>query len=162
VLCPCGIGETSPAIEPRLTIAPFPYRSISLPNSRQPQKTPFTFTSMSSLYSSSVTCSQLFHRPSPALLTRMSQRPKRRSVSPAASATYSELLTSSCMMSTSYPFAFRCAWPSLATSIVRDAITTYAPNSARASAIARPIPFPPPVTKATLSVRLYSYRYILL
>src|SRR5580765_9065217 len=98
----------------------------------------------------------------PALLTRMSTRPKRSTAcstmrpAPAKSATFSPFATAS-PPSASISRTTSCAGPSSAPSPASDAprslTTIFAPARASASACSRPIPRPAPVTIATLPLK---------
>src|SRR5688572_4824052 len=88
----------------------------------------------------------------PALVTRMSIRPWRFSMSAAARVTALLSETSSWIASAS-PTAFNCASPDSFVRWVRPEITTRAPAFASSSAPARPMPLPPPVIQATLPFR---------
>src|SRR5262245_19504505 len=87
----------------------------------------------------------------PALLTRMSSRPKRRTASAAVHCTPSRVLRSAEIASTLLPVSLRieetassrAAW-------FREQISTRAPSAAMTWAVARPMPLLPPVTRTVL------------
>src|SRR6185503_3908774 len=85
----------------------------------------------------------------PALVTRMSMRPWRFSMSAAVRTTAALSETSSNVPSAS-PTAFSCFSASRVVFSVLPEITTRAPALASSSAPARPMPDPPPVIQATL------------
>src|SRR5262245_60559114 len=99
----------------------------------------------------------------PALLTRMSTRPQRSTVSATIFRTASKSVTEAPLATASPPMArisstTRCAAeaepPRPLTSLPRSLTTTLAPRRARSSACWRPRPAPAPVTMATLLFRL--------
>src|SRR6185437_1082471 len=100
----------------------------------------------------------------PALLCKISSLPKRLIVSAKAASTLIRSRTSQCTKTASPPeFSARARAESAAALPLFEsisAITTLAPSSANRSAVARPMPPPPPVMNATLpanrAMRLYS------
>ncbi len=102
--------------------------------------------------SASVVSSRLRDSDSPALLTTRSTPPKARAASAIEAATAAASVTSEAtLIATSGPpisaATFAAASPS------RSATTTHAPSAARRRAIARPMPEPAPVTRATRAAR---------
>ena len=85
----------------------------------------------------------------PALLTRMSMRPKRSTVPSMIDSTPSRVFTSALMKwsRSPPPISWRACSPF---SAERPLMTTEAPSRWNASAIARPMPRVPPVMAATL------------
>src|SRR5674536_70743 len=83
----------------------------------------------------------------PALLTSTSIRPNRRFTCATITSTDSCEVTSVCMPTASPPIAIAV---SLAVDSLMSVTTTVAPSAASFSAIARPMPWPAPVTIATL------------
>ncbi len=90
-----------------------------------------------------------YFMPRPALLTRMSSFPKRRSVSPTSAAQFCASVTSAIIGATASRGASAVTRSSSWRSRAAVAIT-FAPARARPSTIERPSPRPPPVTIATL------------
>src|SRR6266496_1600345 len=87
----------------------------------------------------------------PALLTRMSMRPKRSAATSSALVSCASLVTSqSTPIASRPPFAMPSAAARTASSLTSES-ATLAPSSASACAIASPMPLAAPVTKATLS-----------
>src|SRR5712691_2842160 len=89
----------------------------------------------------------------PALLTRMSSRPKRSTVCRTMSWQDAGSATSSATKALRAPDATSPATAASDFSRLRAAMTTAAPAAARPSAMPRPIPPLPPVTIATRPVR---------
>src|SRR6266850_974163 len=89
-----------------------------------------------------------FGRLMPALFTRMSTRPWRLWIPAAAFATCALSPTSQASAS-----AFTVFSAALSVASLRPEITTLAPPFASSTAAARPMPEPPPVIQATLSLR---------
>ena len=85
----------------------------------------------------------------PALLTRMSTGPSSRSAVATIASTSEETDTSVGMATDRRPSARISSATESISERVRAATATSAPDSARVEAIARPIPRPPPVTRAT-------------
>src|ERR1700694_4411216 len=90
-----------------------------------------------------------FGRLMPALLMRMSMRPRRLRIAAAIFAT-SALSATSTAIASPLPAAFSCFSLPDSVSLLRPEITTWAPARASSIAPARPMPEPPPVTHATL------------
>src|SRR5438552_1899212 len=113
-------------------------------------KGPFTFTVINRSQSSSLMPSTVDACTAPALFTSTFSRPNRSTVPRIARSTSRERVTSHSIANP----APLCFWISLITSRsfsnLRPATATLAPSRANASAIARPIPVPPPVISATL------------
>src|ERR1700730_15153890 len=133
-----------------------PYRASTIwrCTARVNRKTLFRFTSRTASHSSSLILNTRLSRVIPALLTRMSVRPKRDVPASTVAPTCSR-------PETSHPNA--AAWPPAAsirwtTGEARSASTsttaTRAPSDASRSAVAWPIPCAAPVTTATRSVNL--------
>ena len=86
----------------------------------------------------------------PALLTRMSSRPKRVTVCSNRLITSSSFVTSDWTAITVPPPASSSVFAFSRTSARRPEITTVQPSAMNASAIPRPMPVPPPVMIAIL------------
>src|SRR4028119_2241900 len=86
----------------------------------------------------------------PALLTSMSSRPYRSTVSPTAFSTCVRLVTSTFAANASIPSPTSCRAVAAAPSLFTSVKQTRAPSRANRRAIASPIPRPAPVTIATL------------
>ena len=149
--------EEGPGVRPprlvTLMMRPPPTLRISGMERRIRRTAPHTFRSKSYSHSSSVTSSKGLARETPALLTRMSTRPK---LSRAVCTTRSALSgweTSADRGSTIPSVAVRMSMAASSSfSWPRATITTRAPSSAMRCAAALPMPSLPPVTMATLSV----------
>src|SRR5690349_6737861 len=89
----------------------------------------------------------------PALLTRMSIGPSFSITVSTSGRIACSSLMSQTSGSTSTPWDFRCAAASSSSFFLRAVIATFAPSSPRTSAICRPSPREPPVTRATLPWR---------
>src|SRR6266403_1913155 len=141
---------TSPSTEPILTIAPPPHFRNSGSSARDTRNGPFTFTVIMRSHSSSLIPSTVETCNVPALFTSTFSRPNRSTVPFTARSTSRARVTSHSIANPAPP----CFWISLITSRSfssrRPATVTLAPSRANASAIARPIPVPPPVISATL------------
>src|SRR5690606_33589925 len=85
----------------------------------------------------------------PALVTRMSMRPCRFSMSAAVAATAALSATSSSVAS-ALPAFFNSASALSLVGALRPEMTAWAPARASSSAPASPMPLPPPVIQATL------------
>ena len=85
----------------------------------------------------------------PTLLTTMSSRPNAALASPANAAVSSGWARSATTMCARCPVASICAATPCNSDSVREEISTSAPTSANATAIAAPSPRPAPVTMAT-------------
>ena len=85
----------------------------------------------------------------PTLLTTMSSLPNASTALPASSAVVSGWERSPTTMCARLPTASICAATDSSSDWVREPMTTSAPTSAKATAIAAPSPRPAPVTTAT-------------
>src|SRR5688572_17502151 len=92
----------------------------------------------------------------PALFTRISMPPRRRSHSASSIRTWSSLLTSQTSPSV-WPFFESHSTARFRSRLSRPQIKTFAPFLSKASAMAKPIPFGPPVTTAILFFRFTGY-----
>ncbi len=88
----------------------------------------------------------------PALLTSVSTRPHSATTSPTHEVTASRSRTSRVRASAGRPVAATAAAVSSRASSFLSHIATVAPKRASSSALARPMPWPTPVTSATRSV----------
>src|SRR5215831_18358454 len=87
----------------------------------------------------------------PALLTRMSRRPRRAAASAATRVTAGGSPRSAAMTSTAFPVAVSIPLAASRSALAsREQIATRAPSAASPCATARPIPLLPPVTSAVL------------
>ncbi len=132
------------------TMAPPPHFRNSGSTARDTRNGPFTFTVITRSHSSSLIPSTVDTCSVPALFTSTFSRPNRSTVPLTARSMSRALVTSHSIANPAPP----CFWTSLITSRSfsnrRPATATLAPSRANASAIARPIPVPPPVISATL------------
>src|SRR5580658_4341351 len=140
-----------PEIEPTLTMAP-PLPRMWRATATLHFHTALTLRSKTASHSPLDTSQALVWKHTPALFTRMSMLPSTRSapstiVSTSPSAVMSALMG---LMSSPSPTARLCAAAFCSSS--RPAITTRAPASASARAVASPMPRLPPVTSAVLPV----------
>ncbi len=87
--------------------------------------------------------------PTPALLTRMSSRPRRSRMAATTSALDCSLRTSCAAANARPPAAVMALAVDSASSASMSATTTSAPSAASVSAMARPMPRAAPVTNAT-------------
>ena len=116
----------------------------------QRRNAPRTITSMHSNQASASTSQSRPAGPGvPALFTRIVMGPSRRAVSSTAARIPAASLTSSGIAIARPPALAISAAVSSISCCVRANTPTEAPSAARASAMARPIPRPPPVTIAT-------------
>ena len=119
--------------------------------SREHQTAAMSLRSRSSCHSASVTSSNFLAADLPALLTRISIRPKRLTVRVTNFSSSSRLVTSAGWAKTSPPL--RAVISAAARSSIsrrRAQIATFTPSRARHSATPLPIPSLPPVMIATL------------
>ena len=141
------LEPTRPASELMLTIRPRRRSIMPSSTARVTRIGPFkliarTLSQVSSaLFTNGSALSQ------PALLTRMSVGPRRRSASAIAAATAPASVTSM-----RRPMPPTASPASRAVRSSTSSAATFAPSAARRSAIARPMPRPAPVTSATRSV----------
>jgi hypothetical protein len=133
-----------------LTITPPPRAAITGYTARHNEMKPNTFRSHARRQVSLSTPSSLPGGMAPALFTRISTGP----ASAATRSTSASRLRSAAMVAT---FTCRRARTLAAASAniaaSRPTSTTSTPSSAKTSAVARPIPFDPPVMRARLPVR---------
>jgi len=92
----------------------------------------------------------------PALLTSTSQRPNRSTVPRTVAATSGSFDTSHVLAQTAAPPAPTCFAAASACAAETSAMTTVAPSVPRRTAVASPMPLPPPVTMATFPVNVMS------
>jgi len=145
-------------MEDVLTIVPEPCAIICRATARATTKTPLTLVSMIACQSSSVMLTTGFRTLVPALLKRMSIRPKASTAARTAASTSLALRMSATATRALRPSASTACAVSSSCARVRLTSTRCAPARARASAPARPRPRPAPVTKAILPSRLNSGR----
>src|SRR5215217_7524085 len=142
-----------PPMEAMFTMAPLRRSRMWPMTARQLRKTEVRLIAISASHSSSVTSHSGALRPLiPALLTRISSRPKLSSVCSTMAATSSGRVTSVRMLNASPLAAPRCSTAAAALSSSLSAMTTLAPACESRSEIAYPMPDAPSVTTATLSL----------
>src|SRR5689334_10480120 len=121
-----------------------------------PRKTPRTSTAKVKSHSSTVV-SPIGPKapPTPALLNTQSSPPKRSTASATSAATSrsAETSTRSAARRSPAPCARASAIVSARVASLTSPMTTRAPSRRKVSALARPMPLPPPVTRATLPSR---------
>src|SRR5690554_6170038 len=137
-------------MEAMLTMAPPPCSFITCMAARVPQKVPSTVVAKLACQSAVVMVSTPPQVKAMALLTITSRRPNSAAVDLIAPTKDSSLLTSATRYAALPPALRICATTSCNGSSRRPQTTTVAPSAAILSAVAAPIPEPPPVTKATL------------
>jgi len=137
----------------RFTIRPPPWRFMCGIASRARRIAANSLSSKSACHIASVAAANSPVAEVPALLTRMSSRPKAASVSATTRSQSAALLTSACTGATRPPAARISAAVCSSRSRPRAAIATAAPSCASSTAVARPMPCVPPVTIATFPFR---------
>src|SRR5712664_4321651 len=139
----------SPRIEPTFTIAPPPVFRHSGSTARDIRNGPFTLTVITRSHSSSLIPSTVETCSAPALFTSTFSRPNRSTVPFTARSTSRACVISHSIAKPAPPAFCTSTITSRSFSKRRPATATLAPSRANASAIARPIPVPPPVINAT-------------
>src|SRR5215472_5660807 len=151
-----GMDDALGARPPRLVtliMRPPPTLRISGMTARIKRIAPQTFRLKSDSQSASLTASKGLAMDVPALLTRMSIRPKLLSVISSTRLTVSAAVTSPCTGNTVPPVAVRMSCAAASNTSGRRATkTARAPSEAMRWAAAFPIPSLPPVTMATFPV----------
>src|SRR5580704_7230377 len=141
---------TSPPIDEQLTMAPLPWSRIwsssYFMQLQMPRRLTAFTRSKSSALVSAVSASGLC---TPALLNAASSRPKVETVCRTMAATSSASATSHRTPIALWPAATRSSAADRAPSSLTSAKVTAAPASAKALAVARPMPEAAPVTSAT-------------
>src|SRR3989441_1321772 len=140
---------TSPSTDPIFTIAPPPHFRNSFSAARDIRNGPFTFTVITRSHSSSVMLSTVETCSAPALFTSTFSRPNCLTVSRTARSTSLPRVTSHSTAEALPPSFFTSPVTARSFSSRRPAKATPAPSRANARAIARPIPVPPPLIRAT-------------
>src|SRR2546425_5852363 len=140
---------TSPSTDPIFTIAPPPHFRNSFSAARDIRNGPFTFTVITRSHSSSVMLSTVETCSAPALFTSTFSRPNCLTVSRTARSTSLPRVTSHSTAEALPPSFFTSPVTARSFSSRRPAKATLAPSRANARAIARPIPVPPPLIRAT-------------
>src|SRR5256886_3637627 len=135
------------------TIEPPPRSIIIRPAACENRKTPVRLTSRTFCQPSSGVSSAGAPHDVPALLTRTSRRPSSSIVRSQTACTSAGSRTSQRMPRAFTPSSDSSAAACSQRSTLRAQRTRFAPSSAKASAICRPIPVPPPVTIAVLPER---------
>ena len=139
------------ATEDILTMEPPPDSAITGMACLQPRNTPSLLTALI-LRQLAMSVSTMVPRAiMPALLTRISRRPKRSTVAAITAFQLSSSVTSRRMNTAASPMAAATAWPSFS---LRSATTTLAPSRASNIASALPMPLAAPVMIATLPATL--------
>src|SRR5258708_3003542 len=141
---------TSPSTDPIFTIAPPPHFRNSDSTARDTRTGPFKLTVIIRSHSSSLIASTVETCSVPALFTSTLSRPNRSTVPFTARSTSRTCVTSHSIANPAPPAFCTSPITSRNFSNRRPATATLAPSRANASAIARPIPVPPPVINATL------------
>ena len=148
-----------PAIEEIATIEPPPRCAIACPACLMVRKLPVRFTSIVKRHISSGVAKIEPPAPAPALATAMSSLPVRRQARSTAAATPASSVTSQACHCTEVPAGAAASSPRAASSsfeAVRPMIVTDAPSASSRPAHARPMPLPPPVTRADWPARTSS------
>src|SRR6266478_3955633 len=145
-------NATNPAWELKFTMRPAFCRIITRPAAWLAKKVPFRLTASVRSKSSSRASSARLLGPKPALLTRISSRPKRATVSSTAREIWSRCSTSICNGNASRPVFSISRARLLPVFTSRNPRATLAPAFASASEMARPRPRAAPVTSATWPV----------
>ena len=113
---------------------------------------PFTLTSYIAASVSSGVSSRYFCAPTPAVLIRMPAGPNALRASANIASTCSGRRMSAWQATALPPAATILSRTPCAPASSTSATTTAAPSAASRAAVAAPMPFPPPVTTATLPV----------
>src|SRR3990172_6988626 len=155
----------SAATEAVFTIRPYVWRIIGTAAACEHRNVPLRLTSRTGSQRSSPlnVTSPSFILPArasrlmPALLTRMSSRPKVCSACSTMRATSSRRETSPLAMATAAPTDWSAAADSSSPAVSTSVRNKRAPSSAKRCAVARPMPDPAPVIQATLSWSLIPF-----
>src|SRR5215208_2460154 len=131
-----------------ITILPYSCSTMYFCAALEQRKLPLRCTSSTLSQSSSLILNERLSRNSPALLTRMSIRPKRWAISSNAFSTCCALDTSQAMAIASDPAASTASTVSFQASADRSKTATFAPSCASRMASAAPMPRAAPVTTA--------------
>src|SRR5215210_66098 len=131
-----------------ITILPYSCSTMYFWAALEQRKLPLRCTSSTLSQSSSLILNERLSRNSPALLTRMSIRPKRWAISSKAFSTCCALDTSQAIAIASAPAASTASTVSWQESADRSRSATFAPSCASRMASAAPMPRAAPVTTA--------------
>src|SRR5215212_7791985 len=131
-----------------ITILPYSCSTMYFCTALEQRKLPLRCTSSTLSQSSSLILNERLSRNSPALLTRMSIRPKRWKISSNAFSTCCALDTSHAITIASAPAASTPSTVSWQASADRSRTATFAPSCASRIASAAPMPRAAPVTTA--------------
>src|SRR5215210_3718780 len=131
-----------------ITILPYSCSTMYFWAALEHRKLPLRTTSSTLSQSSSLILNERLSRKSPALLTRMSIRPKRCTISSNAFSTCCALDTSQAIAIASDPAASTASTVSWQASADRSRTATFAPSCASLMASAAPMPRAAPVTAA--------------
>src|ERR671917_1048980 len=139
-----------------ITILPYPCSTMYLCAALEQRKLPFRWTSRTVSQSSSLILKARLSLRTPALLTRMSIRPKRLATSSKALSTFWALDTSHAIANASTPAASTASTVCRQASAERSSTATLAPSCASRIASAAPMPRAAPVTTAVRPLSLTS------
>src|SRR5215207_3601527 len=131
-----------------ITLLPYSCSTMYFCAALEQRKLPLRCTSSTLSQSSSLILNERLSRNSPALLTRMSIRPKRCTISSNAFSTCCALDTSQAIAIASDPTASTASTVSWQASAERSRTATFAPSCASRMASAAPMPRAAPVTIA--------------
>src|SRR5262249_4652574 len=148
----CGLElsvPTRPSWDEMLTMEPPPARRMTGITARVPRKTPVEFTAMIRSQSPRVVSSIRLPPPMPALLTRTSSFPYKRSASATAPAQSDSLVTSRRTNTASPPAARIFSTVVLPSASSTSPSPTFAPSFANRRPASAPIPRAPPLISAT-------------
>src|SRR5215211_7945562 len=137
-----------------ITILPYSCSTMYFCAALEHRKLPLRWMSSTVSQSSSLILKARLSRKTPALLTRMSIRPKRLAISSKAASTWWALDTSHATASPSAPAASTASTVSREASAERSSTATLAPSCASRIASAAPMPRAAPVTTATRPLSL--------
>src|SRR6266478_2988834 len=130
---------------------------MTLPTACEKRNVPVRFVSITLFHCSSRISSTGAPQDVPALLIKMSIRPKLETVASTTAFTWSGILTSQPRANVFTPSCFNSSAARSQRSFFRAHSTTFAPISAKPSAIWRPSPTEPPVMIATRPLRSSSF-----
>ena len=140
-----------------MTIEPPPASRIAGIAALVPRNTPLALMSITRSHSSSLVSSTLLTTPMPALLTSMSNFPKRLTAADTADPQADSSVTSSLTNTHSPPASLIAASVRRPSSSSTSPITTFAPSCANILASVAPMPLAPPLISATLPSSLISH-----
>src|SRR5665647_2074111 len=144
---------TRPACELSLTMRPAPRGTIVRATAWVTKNRPLRLTSIIASQSASVTSRASWLAPRPALLTRMSMRPRSATRRCTAGSMLARSVTSSSTATARPPATRTCSTRPVTSAAERAPAATVAPAAARARTRSCPMPREAPVTRATWSER---------